>query len=332
MAAADATFGLYLRPGSGPTFGGQLAAYPPKMETPSPEYLAEVDAWHAARDRRLRSPESWVALTALHWLTPGAHELGQHPSAAIRLEGHDVPPLAGHLLVGDDLEATIRPHHEARLTHDGEKVAGELPLADDTDGNPTIVELGSLRMHLIRRGAHRDRLALRIRDTNAPALAAFEGIPHFPIDAAWRVTARLERGAEGATVAVPDIVGDVLQEPSPGSVVLTLEGQQHRLRALEEDENRLWLIFADATNGTETYAAGRFLVTEPVEDDGSVVVDFNLTYNMPCVFSPFATCPLPPEGNRLPIRVTAGEMLPTWTDGWQPTSAPAPASVEPAAD
>ena len=92
------------------------------------------------------------------------------------------------------------------------------------------------------------------------------------------------------------------------------------------------LIFADATNGTETYAAGRFLVTEPVEDDGSVVVDFNLTYNMPCVFSPFATCPLPPEGNRLPIRVTAGEMLPTWTDGWQPTSAPAPASVEPAAD
>lgn len=302
------------------------------METPSAEYVAEVEAWRTARDRRLRSPESWVALTALHWLTPGGHELGQHPSAAIRLEGHDVPPLAGHLLVTDDLQATIRPHQDAKLMHDGEPISDELPLADDADGNPTVVEIGSLRMHLIRRGADRERLALRVRDTKAAALAAFEGIPHFPIDPAWRVIGRLERAAEGQTVAVPDVVGDVLQEASPGSVILPMPGGEHRLRAIEEDENRLWLIFADATNGTETYAAGRFLVTEPVDDEGSVVVDFNLTYNMPCVFSPYATCPLPPKGNRLPIRVTAGEMLPTWTDGWHPTSAPAPASVEPAAD
>ena len=115
-------------------------------------------------------------------------------------------------------------------------------------------------------------------------------------------------------------------------VVLPLPGGEHRLHALEEDEDRLWLIFGDATNGTETYAAGRFLVTEPVQDDGSVVVDFNLTYNMPCVFSPYATCPLPPKGNRLPIRVTAGEMLPTWAGGWHPAPAPGLASVNPFAD
>ena len=72
----------------------------------------------------------------------------------------------------------------------------------------------------------------------------------------------------------------------------------------------LWLVFGDTTNGAETYARGRFLVTEPVADDGSVVVDFNLAYNPPCVFSPYATCPLPWPANRLPIRVEAGERLP----------------------
>jgi uncharacterized protein (DUF1684 family) len=291
------------------------------------DYVAQIEAWHAERDQRLRTPESWVALTGLYWLTPGEHEIGQHPSSAIRLSGHDIPPLAGHLLVGDDLQATIRPHHEARLAADGQPITGELALTDDVNGNPTVVELGSIRMHLIRRGAELQRLGLRVRDAAAPALTAFQGIPHFPIDPAWRITGRLERGTEGATMAVPDIIGDVLQEASPGSVALALAGETYRLRALEEDENRLWLIFADATNGTETYAAGRFVVTEPVGDDGAVEVDFNRAYNMPCVFSPYATCPLPPAGNRLPMRVTAGEMLPVWAEGGAPAKAPGLASA-----
>jgi uncharacterized protein len=93
-------------------------------------------------------------------------------------------------------------------------------------------------------------------------------------------------------------------------VILPLPDGERRLHALEEDDGALWLIFGDTTNGTQTYAAGRFLVTEPVQSDGSVVVDFNLTYNMPCVFSPFATCPLPPQGNQLNVPIPAGEMLP----------------------
>jgi uncharacterized protein (DUF1684 family) len=44
-----------------------------------------------------------------------------------------------------------------------------------------------------------------------------------------------------------------------------------------------------------------------VAEDGSLIVDFNLAYNPPCVFSQYATCPLPPAENRLPIRIEAGE-------------------------
>ena len=277
---------------------------------PDPAYLAEIEEWRAARDQRLRSPDGWVALVGLHWLMPGEHELGQHPSNAVRLAGRGVPPLAGHLLVSDDLHATLRPHHEAPMTVDGRPVSGEVEVVDDRQGEPTIIGLGSLRMHLIRRGAHQERLALRVRDAEAPALADFKGVPYFSVDLAWRVTAHLERASAPRTITVPDIVGDILPMPSPGDVVLPLPGGEQRLQALDEENDTLWLIFGDATNGAETYAAGRFLVTGPVQPDGSVMVDFNYTYNMPCVFSPYATCPLPPAGNRLLIRVPAGEMLP----------------------
>jgi hypothetical protein len=73
------------------------------------------------------------------------------------------------------------------------------------------------------------------------------------------------------------------------------------------EDGSLWLVFGDATNGTETYAGGRFLYTEPPAADSRVVVDFNRAYNPPCVFSPYATCPLPWPENRLPVRVEAGE-------------------------
>lgn len=277
------------------------------MET-SVQHEAEVERWHAERDKRLRSPEGWLALVGLHWLTPGEHEIGQHPSNAIRLTGRDVPPLAGHLLVTEEGVVRIRPHRDASLIHDEQPVNGELELRDDLRGDPTVVELGSLRFHLVRRG---DRIGLRVRDTEAPALADFAGVPRFPVDTAWRVTATFLPADPTQTIAVPDVLGDVSVDPFPGWVEFTLDDAAQRLVALEGDEDgSLWLIFGDATNGITTYGAGRFLYTEPPAADHTVVVDFNLAYNPPCVFSPYATCPLPPEGNRLSVPIPAGEMLP----------------------
>jgi len=275
---------------------------------PSVQYEAGVERWHAERDARLRSPDGWLALVGLHWLTPGEHEFGQHPSNPIRLSGRGVPPLAGHLLVGDDGTVRVRPHHGAPLTRAGQPVVGELELEDDLGGDPTIVELGSLRFHVIRRG---ERVGLRVRDTEAPAFRAFGGVPRFPVDPAWRLVARFELADPAHTIAVPDVLGDVTQDHSPGWVAFSVDGQPQRLAALEGDEDgSLWLIFADATNGGTTYAAGRFLYTEPPTAEATVVVDFNLAYNPPCVFSPYATCPLPPAGNRLTVSIPAGEMMP----------------------
>ena len=94
----------------------------------------------------------------------------------------------------------------------------------------------------------------------------------------------------------------------PGALVFTKDGHEWRLDAVleEPDANELFVMFADATSGKETYGAGRFMYL-PLPKDGKVPLDFNKSYNPPCAFNDFATCPLPPPQNRLALRVEAGE-------------------------
>jgi uncharacterized protein (DUF1684 family) len=271
----------------------------------SAEHAAQVAGWRAARDARLRRPDGWLALVGLHWLTPGENHFGAHPANQVVLHGAHVPPRAGSLWLADDGAVRLVPHPGVDLLHDGAPAA-EMILADDRDGEPTILELGTLRFHLIRRG---DRIGLRVRDATAPAIAAFTGVEHFPIDPSWRVVARFEPAPPGATLEIVDITGATFRDATPGTVAFEREGATWRLAALPGDEDgSLWLLFADATNGTDTYGGGRFLYSEVPAADGSVVVDFNLAYNPPCVFSPYATCPLPPPQNRLNLRIDAGEL------------------------
>jgi uncharacterized protein (DUF1684 family) len=267
------------------------------------EHVARVTEWRAARDTRLRSPDGWLALVGLHWLVAGENHVGAHPANQVVLHGHEIPPRIGSLWVEDD-HVRLVPHAGVEVLHAGKPV-GEMMLQDDHDGPPTVLELGALRFHIIRRG---DRLALRVRDAAASALSRFRGMKHFPIDPAWRLIARLEPAPAGATLEIVDITGALSRETTPGTVVFDRDGASRRLAALPGGEDgSLWLIFGDDTNGTDTYGGGRFLYTEPLAPDGSVVVDFNLAYNPPCVFSPYATCPLPPPQNRLAMRIEAGE-------------------------
>ena len=94
--------------------------------------------------------------------------------------------------------------------------------------------------------------------------------------------------------------------PNPGAVVFEKDGKTYKLEVVDEGDGQLFLIFADRTSGKETYGAGRFLYASPVVD-GKTIVDFNMAYNPPCVFTPYATCPLAPPENRLDLAVTAGE-------------------------
>ena len=260
------------------------------------QHRADVEAWRAGRYEALRRDLGWLTLSGLGWLRPGINRVGADPTADVVLPGG--PAEAGTVTVG---RAGVVA--SGAWLHDGRSV-DELPLSDDSDGAPTILELGSLRLCLIERAG---RLALRTWDLDAPARRAFTGIDHWPVDPAWRLDARFHP-TPGRTLAVPDVLGVTEAQETPGEVVFEAGGGTHRLQALSGGETgELWLVFGDATNGHESYGGGRFLYTASPTSAGHVIVDFNRAYNPPCVFSPHATCPLPWPANVLPVRVEAGE-------------------------
>ena len=264
--------------------------------TDAAQHRAEVEAWRENRYRSLRRDLGWLTLAGLGWLQPGDNRVGSDPNADVVLPSG--PRFAGTITVADD-----GPTAHGAWTHEAQPADG-LRLTTDRDGAPTLLELGRLRMCVIARGT---ALAVRTWDLDARLRRSVAGIDHWPVDPAWRLDARLEP-TPGRTLTVPDVFGGVEPQESPGDVVFEVGGAPHRLQALRGgDGGELWLIFGDATNGTETYGGGRYLYTDPPGADGSVVVDFNRAYNPPCVFTPYATCALPWPANRLPIRIEAGE-------------------------
>jgi uncharacterized protein (DUF1684 family) len=261
-------------------------------------HRASVEIWRAGRYDALRQDRGWLTLAGLTWLRRGTNHVGSASSNDVVLPAG--PARTGTFTLLDETVVA-----DGAFTHDGVP-AHRLRMVDDHDGEaePTLLELGDLRLIIIRRG---DRLGVRTWDLASRALSDFDGIDHWPVDLAWRLNGRFEPTPDRRLV-VPDVLGPGYEEESPGEVAFVIDGVQHRLQALAGGSNGdLWLVFGDATNGSETYAGGRFLYTEAPDADGRVVVDFNRAYNPPCVFSPYATCPLPWTANRLPVRVEAGE-------------------------
>ncbi len=269
-----------------------------------PAYVAAVDAWHAQRIARLESETGWLTLVGLHELHAGPNVVGSAPGSDVPLIAK-APARVGRIDLDPGGEVTFAADPAVDVRRYQAPAAGPVTTLDlvvDTAGQPTELAVGTLVMSVIRRG---DRYFLRVKDTHAAALRNFTGIDRFPVDPRWRVTARLEPGT--GTVAVRNVLGQVDQEPSPGTLVFTIDGRACRLVPTGAPGEELFIVFGDRTNGPRTYPGGRFLAADPPADDGTVILDFNEAYNPPCAFTEFATCPLPPEGNVLPVAVTAGE-------------------------
>lgn len=307
------------------TAGGQDPASDPTgpTEWPSPASVAaheeEVLEWRRARDERLRQPESWLSLAGLHWLRPGSNTLGSDPANDIVLPD-SAPSFVGEIVYDDARErAVFRPAGASmakgetaeRILVDGEPAPPEAVLASDAAGDPTTVVAGETVSYLIER---RGELALRVKDRRSPARLEFEGIDAYPVSWEWRITGDYVPYDEPKELQIPSVLGGSDPAPVPGAVVFEKDGEVHRIEALPGgDANEVFLVFGDETNADTTYGGGRFLYATVQASDLSqrapVVLDFNKAYNPPCVFTPWATCPLPPPSNRLELRVEAGEKM-----------------------
>jgi uncharacterized protein (DUF1684 family) len=257
---------------------------------------AEENKWRETRQKSLTRENGWLTLVGLDWLREGMNDV-KLPST---------PTVVAHVALAGG-KATLQA--DPAMTIDGKPVAAPIELKDDADPHPTVVHAGSLSFLFIKRADRNgERYALRVKDPNSDARQHFKGLDYFPADAGYRVPARFEPYNPPKKLAITNVLGMVSDETSPGVLVFNLDGKEYRLEPiLEQGEKDLFLIFRDGTSGKETYGAARYLYAHPVGADGKTVVDFNHAYNPPCAFTPYATCPLPPPQNRLPIRIEAGE-------------------------
>lgn len=282
----------------------QQSPQQPQAKTTGAAYTDEVEQWKSKRLASLKGEDGWLSLVGLHWLKEGENKIGSDPSNEVTLPEGKSPRVAGSLfLKGGAVKIEARPN--SGITSEGKPVTS-LDLSYDADsGKPTMLKLGTLTFHVIKRG---ERLGVRVKDSASPERVNFHGLEYFPLDERWRFEARFEPHNPPKTIPITNVLGMEDDEPSPGAVVFDLNGQTYRLDALTEPgEEQFFIIFADTTSGKETYGAGRYLYAGPPDAQGRLLIDFNEAYSPPCAFTKYATCPLPPEQNRLPLRVEAGE-------------------------
>ena len=268
------------------------------LQAPDAAYRASFEKWKAELVNDLK--ENWLPLVGLFWLKPGANTFGSASDNSIILPS--APPHTGVVtLQGEAVSAEINPGVQAKVQG---KLSTREELKSDVSGHPTVIELGTLRLHIIQRGK---RTGLRVKDVDSEAARNYHGPVFFPLDMTYRVIAAFVPSDGKRTVDVPNVLGDLTPTPVAGEVQFSIEGHDLTLTASGGDAaTGLSFVFRDLTSGGETYPGGRFLSTDPVKD-GKVTLDFNRAYSPPCAVTPYATCPLAPKENRLQVRIAAGE-------------------------
>lgn len=142
---------------------------------------------------------------------------------------------------------------------------------------------------------------------NADQQAAFTGLAYFPPAPDLELTLELDRTSAGSEIELATSDGQSRLYRRVGAIAVPIGDVSARLTLLSmPGHSRLFLPFMDGTTGVESYRGGRYL--EPRErPDGRIEVDFNYAYNPYCAYGDGWSCPIPPEENRIALRIEAGE-------------------------
>ena len=142
--------------------------------------------------------------------------------------------------------------------------------------------------------------------------ASFPPLPYFPVNEEYRVPAELDVISSDQIIEMSTSTGQRRRMRRIGTLRFTFKGQPLTLTAFveasENDMRRLFVPFADLTNGAETYQGGRYLDLDRTAT-GIYDLDFNRAYHPFCVFNSGYDCPVPPRENRLTVPIRAGEKL-----------------------
>jgi uncharacterized protein len=264
------------------------------------ENESQVLQWRQERAERLRTNEmSWFGLAGLFWLKEGENTFGSNPTCNIVLPPN-APKKAGIFNFKDGL-VTVTPEPNVSITRAGGDLPSR-PLHDDQDDDPDFLYLSRYILVVLRRG---ESTLIRLWDIDSPARRAFSGLNFYPYRSEYRFTANYTGYAPFKIVKTEDIIGEVHDSKMIGYATFEWEGKEYRLDG-EDGGDGLFIAFRDKTNSKNTYAGGRYLLTEKPQN-GQVILEFNKAYNMPCAYALFATCGLATRDNVLSIPIEAGE-------------------------
>jgi len=269
----------------------------------SGKWQQDLDTWRTDRAQKLLAPDGWFSLVGLDWLQPGKNTVGKAADNRIRLTSQNAPDHLGVLDLENGKVQLLAPSDgfPAGLTVD-DKPAQATTLTEEN-----TLRVGTLTLVAIKRG---DRFGLRSKDADAPTRKQFHGLNWYAPDTRYRVTARWIPYTPQHDVAIPTIIGTTLHDKVPGAAEFTLNGKTVRLEPIVED-GKLFFILRDTTSRSTTYGAARFLYTDlpanGLDKPGELLLDLNRLQNPPCAYTPYATCPLPPEQNRLAVAFPVGE-------------------------
>jgi len=270
-----------------------------KNSKPSPEYEKEIQQWKEKRLQAIVGEGGWATLVGLDWLNEGENKMGSDSTNQIIVPGN-VPALLGTFFKQGD-QIIFEADVESKITVSDSIVKS---INIQMDANP-VFEWETFQWFIIKRG---EKYGVRIKNSQSPVVMNFHGLHYFPLDPKWNLKARFELHSPINTIRIQNVMGMIDDYPNPATIYFEIDGKEYSLEALDEGTDEYFIIFSDKTSTEETYGSGRYMYIAKEPTDGYLILDFNKSYNPPCAFTPYATCPLPPEQNQLSIAITAGEL------------------------
>jgi hypothetical protein len=267
-------------------------------------YYKELEEWHTKRETNLKSETGWLTVSGLYWLDEGENNFGSAKDNKIIFPvGKAADHIGSFILLNGEVRLTVLTNIDVK--RNDTLFSTGIIFSKDMEEQSVILSYKNLRWFIIKRG---DRYGVRLRDLESDARKNFNHIDRFPVSEKWRITATFEAPTSKKTIPIHDVIGNTTETVFGGTIRFEIDGKTYTLDATLEGDDDLFIVFADYTNGIKTYGAGRFIYAKKPKVGNIVILDFNKAYNPPCAFTDYATCPLPPDQNKLPFEVLAGEL------------------------
>jgi uncharacterized protein (DUF1684 family) len=271
-------------------------------QSKSKQYADEIKQWDAERLSELKGATGWVNLAGLYWLKQGENSFGSASNNALVFKHDAFPSTLGKFILGGT-EVIWETAEGNEVTE--KNIPFKSGVIFKIDPSTTVsLSYKTFRWSIIKR---ENLIGVRFRDLANPALGALKKIERYKPSEDWILEAEFKPSLV-PTITTTNILGQSYQQPYPGKIFFKIDGKSYSLDVVDEgEEGQYHIVFGDETNGDATYASGRFIDIPKPDANGMTKIDFNKSYNPPCAFSAFSTCPIPTKANTLPIPIKAGE-------------------------